>query len=179
MSADEMKAIDALAALKRRFEKTLTSSSGCGVCRSHATKAPANRADVANAPRMIALVQPRSGASISAQTSAVSAAIERTAPSQSSRAESSSRDSGTSASAPTTRAAAIGTLMRKIPCQSTLSMRKPPATGPMATPEPAIADQIAMALGRSSSGKMLVMTERVVGMIAAAPTPIRARAAIS
>ena len=46
-------------------------------------------------------------------------------------------------------------------------------------PIPATAAQMAIALGRSSSGKMFVRIESVVGMIAAAPTPISARDAIS
>ncbi len=46
-------------------------------------------------------------------------------------------------------------------------------------PSPATAAQTAIAFGRSSSGKMLVMIDSVVGMIPAAPTPIRAREAIS
>ena len=46
-------------------------------------------------------------------------------------------------------------------------------------PIPATAAQMAIAFGRSSAGKMLVMIDSVVGMIPAAPTPIRARDAIS
>jgi hypothetical protein len=51
--------------------------------------------------------------------------------------------------------------------------------GPIAMPIPATAAQIAIAFGRSSSGKMFVRIESVVGMMPAAPTPITARAAIS
>ena len=46
-------------------------------------------------------------------------------------------------------------------------------------PIPDTAAQMAIAFGRSSSGKMFVRIDSVVGMIAAAPTPIRAREAIS
>ena len=76
-------------------------------------------------------------------------------------------------------ATTIGMLTRKTLLQSKFSISQPPVIGPMAMPIPATADQMAIAFGRSFSGKMLVRIERVVGMIAAAPTPIRARDAIS
>jgi hypothetical protein len=70
-------------------------------------------------------------------------------------------------------------LTRNIACHAKCSIIQPPAIGPIAMPIPATAAQAPMALGRSSSGKMLLITDSVVGMIPAAPTPIRARAAIS
>jgi hypothetical protein len=70
-------------------------------------------------------------------------------------------------------------LTRKIHFQSACSISQPPEIGPIATPRPATAAQTAIAFGRSSGGKMFEITERVVGMIPAAPRPIRAREAIS
>ena len=49
----------------------------------------------------------------------------------------------------------------------------------MATPRPAVADQIPMARARSRSAvKTLVRIDNVHGMRAAAPTPMTARAAV-
>ena len=73
----------------------------------------------------------------------------------------------------------MGRLTRKMLLQAKFSISKPPEIGPIAMPIPATAAQTAIALGRSSLGKMFVMIESVVGMIAAAPTPISAREAIS
>ena len=50
---------------------------------------------------------------------------------------------------------------------------------PRTAPPPATPTQTPMARGRSASGNEVVMTERVVGMIAAAPTPMNARTTIS
>src|ERR1044072_7792711 len=72
-----------------------------------------------------------------------------------------------------------GRLKRKMPRQSRCSISQPPVIGPIATPIPATADQMAMAFGRSCAGKMFVRIDSVVGMIPAAPTPISARDAIS
>ena len=63
--------------------------------------------------------------------------------------------------------------------QAKCSIRNPPEIGPSAMPSPATAAQAAIAFGRSLEGKMLVRIESVVGMIPAAPRPIRARDAIS
>ena len=72
-----------------------------------------------------------------------------------------------------------GRLTRKIPLVSRCSISQPPVIGPIAMPSPATAAQMAIALGRSSEGKMFVRIDSVVGMIPAAPTPISARDAIS
>ena len=50
---------------------------------------------------------------------------------------------------------------------------------PRTAPPPATPTQTPIARGRSLSGNDVVMTESVVGMIAAAPTPISARAPMS
>ena len=46
-------------------------------------------------------------------------------------------------------------------------------------PTPAVADQIPIALARSSRGKTSMITDSVAGMIIAPPTPIAARSTIS
>jgi hypothetical protein len=70
-------------------------------------------------------------------------------------------------------------LTRNALVQPNSSSSRPPAIGPSAIPSPETAAQAAIARGRSSAGKMLVRIESVAGMIAADPTPIRARAVIS
>ncbi len=171
--------IDALAALKRALRNTERSSIGSSTRRSQRPNSARIAAPPPNAPRITASVQPRSGASIRPQTTAVSPATDSAAPTQSSRGFDGSRDSGTSTNAPTRHAAIAGRLKRKIQRQSTCSISQPPVTGPIATPSPATAAQMAIARGRSDAGKMLVRMESVVGMIPAAPTPISARDAIS
>ena len=60
------------------------------------------------------------------------------------------------------------------------SSRKPPTTGPSATPTPAVAAQMPTAVARSrGSGKTLISSDSVAGMMNAAPAPMTARAAIS
>ncbi len=91
----------------------------------------------------------------------------------------SSRDSRTANSVTSTAPTATGRLRKKIDCQLTLSTRKPPTTGPIAS---AIADtpaQVPIALPRSAGGKALVMIDSVAGIIIAEPTPCTARQATS
>ena len=60
------------------------------------------------------------------------------------------------------------------------SSRKPPTTGPSATPSPAVAAQMPIAIARSrASVKTLISSESVAGMMNAAPAPMTARATIS
>ena len=106
-------------------------------------------------------------------------AIDRPVPGRSSLGESGSRESGTSAKAPIRHAATTGRLIRKMLLQSKCSSRKPPEIGPIATPSPDTAAQMAIAFGRSFDGKMFVRIDSVVGMIPAAPRPMSAREAIS
>ena len=79
----------------------------------------------------------------------------------------------------TTAIAATGKLRKKIDCHETLSTKKPPTTGPIAS---AIADtpaQVPIALPRSCGGKALEMIESVAGIMNAAPMPWTARPVIS
>ena len=73
-----------------------------------------------------------------------------------------------------------GTFTKNTEPQEKCCSRKPPSTGPSAPLAPAVAAQTPMALPRSlGSWKMLVSSDRVAGMISAAPTPIEARVKIS
>ena len=179
ISAKNTHAIEMLAALKRRLRNTLTSSIGWSVRRSQAMNAAMIAAPAAKAARMIGLPQPCSGASIRAQMTALRPAIDRPVPGRSSLGESGSRESGTSAKAPIRHAATTGRLIRKMLLESKCSSRKPPEIGPIATPSPDTAAQMAIAFGRSFDGKMFVRIDSVVGMIAAAPRPMSAREAMS
>ena len=77
-------------------------------------------------------------------------------------------------------AATIGTLTMNTEPHQKWSSRKPPTTGPMATPTPAVAAQMPMAIARSrASVKTLVRSESVAGMMNAAPAPMTARAVTS
>ena len=83
ISAKNTKAIEMLAALKRRLRNTLTSSIGWSVCRSQAMNAAMIAAPAAKPARIIGLPQPRSGASMRAQTTAPRPAIDRPVPGRS------------------------------------------------------------------------------------------------
>ena len=69
--------------------------------------------------------------------------------------------------------------MKKIACQPTCSVRKPPTTGPIERASAETPAQVPIALPRSEAGKAWVTMERVAGIISAAPTPWTAREAIS
>jgi hypothetical protein len=72
-----------------------------------------------------------------------------------------------------------GTLMKKIHSQPRPSTRTPPAIGPTSVATPAVAPHRPIAAPRWVAGKVRVMTAMVCGVIMAAPTPCRARAAMS
>ena len=73
----------------------------------------------------------------------------------------------------------IGTLIRKTQSQEAYSTSAPPTIGPRAMPETEIALQMPTALPRSSGGKAAEISESESGMMKAAPSPCRARIAIS
>src|SRR3954468_9255057 len=142
-------------------------------------KAAMMAAPAPKAARIIGLPQPRSGASISAHTIALRPAIDRPVPGRSILGDSGSRELATSTLAPIRHTATTGRLMRKMLLQAKGSIRKPPEMGPIAMPSPDTAAQAAIALGRSFDGKMFVRIDSVVGMIPAAPRPMRAREVMS
>src|SRR4051794_19084241 len=90
----------------------------------------------ANAARMIGLPQPRSGASIRAQTTALRPAMERPVPARSSLGDSGSREFGTRTEAPIRQAATTARLIRKMLLQEKCSIKKPPEIGSDRDPEP-------------------------------------------
>ncbi len=83
----------------------------------------------------------------------------------------SSRESRTANSATTIAPAAMGRLRKKIDCQLTVSTRKPPTTGPIASAIAETPAHVPIALPRSCGGKALVMIESVIGIISAEPQP--------
>ena len=82
--------------------------------------------------------------------------------------------------APATSATATtATLVRKIEPHQKCCSSQPLVTPPRPAPTPANPAQMAIARRRSSGGKTWASTDSVAGMTSAAPTPMRARAAIS
>ena len=73
----------------------------------------------------------------------------------------------------------IGTFSQNTELHENHSRRSPPTNGPRPMPTPATADQMPIALPRSSRGKTSMITDNVAGMIIAPPMPITARSAIS
>src|SRR6266516_6589830 len=114
-----------------------------------------------------------------AHTSELNESIERSAPSLSTGGVSGSDDSGTSGFAAISAPATIGRLTRKTEPHEKWSRRRPPATGPIAIPIPDTPAQIEIAFARSRLGNTFVRTERVDGMMNAAPRPITPRPAIN
>ena len=74
---------------------------------------------------------------------------------------------------------ATGTLIQKIASHEMPSTTAPPMTGPSATPSPETPPQIPIAIARRAAGTAPASRVRDSGMIAAAPAPCTARAAMS
>ena len=70
-------------------------------------------------------------------------------------------------------------LIRKIHCQPTFSTSNPPSTGPASVATPATEPHTEIGTPRFSGGNSLVTNDSVCGVINAAPSPCRVRAAIS
>src|ERR1700755_3018811 len=86
-----------------------------------------------------------------------------------------SRDVGTNSQPPTMATAATGTLTMNTEPHEKCSSSQPPEIGPAATPTPTIAAHNPIAFARfTGSVKILVISDRVVGKITAAPMPIAA-----
>ncbi len=73
----------------------------------------------------------------------------------------------------------MGTLTKKIHCQSNWSMSTPPTSGPASVATPTAAPRMLVARPRCSAGKMRVIIDRTCGVSNAAPTPWTTRAATS
>ena len=104
---------------------------------------------------------------------------ESSAPTRSSRGGFGSAERGTTRRVPTRAPLASTTFSPKKELHEKNSSRMPLPNRPRTAPPPAIPTQTPMALGRSSGGNDVVITAKVVGMIAAAPSPISARSTIS
>jgi hypothetical protein len=76
-------------------------------------------------------------------------------------------------------ATTTGTLIRKTEPHQKLSSRAPPTSGPIGKLRKMVDAMIAVAFCRSSGVNRTGMMARASGMIAAAPRPSTARAAIS
>src|SRR6478736_1370638 len=97
---------------------------------------------------------------------------ESTKPGTSTGGAAGSRDVGTNRMPPMIATTATGALTMNTEPQEKCSSSQPPEMGPAATPTPTIAAHSPMALARfTGSVKMLVINDRVVGKITAAPTP--------
>src|SRR3954471_8371181 len=170
----------ARAATKRASRKRHRSRSGSTVRRCWTTNAAMAVAAKPAAAIPGTDVQPSEGASMIAQTKAIRPAPERTAPVQSMRTARGPRASGMTRRPTRIATAQSGTLTMKIDPHQNRSSRTPPRTGPIATPRPAVAAQMPMAVARSrGSAKTLSTMDSVAGMMNAAPAPISARSAIS
>ena len=73
----------------------------------------------------------------------------------------------------------IGTLIQKTADQSTWSTRKPPSSGPSASPSDEMPAQIPIAVATCLRGNAVTMIESESGFMSAPPEPCTARAMIS
>lgn len=162
---------------RSRYSRRSTIGTGERACR---TPKPMSAATATSAPVSTAAeVYPYAGASIRAHTRPVIPAVTRTVPGRSSPRPSPARVSGTSRTIPTSATVTTGTLIRNTPAQLHASTSAPPSRGPAAMPTDATALHTAKARGRSRPGNTATSTASVAGITSAAPTPIRARIAIS
>jgi hypothetical protein len=157
---------------RKKLKSTIGYRDRCSIC----TKATSATTAVAISPRIRAEPQPQELASTSASTSAARPTVIAATPGMSTDAGAvSSRDSCVANNVTTTAPAATGRLRKKIDCHETLSTRKPPTTGPMASASALTPAQVPIALPRSSGGNALEMIESVPGIMNAAPMPWTAR----
>ena len=147
---------------------------------SQAAKTASTASPASPVPMTRADDQPRTGASISDQSTRPSPAIDSSPPARSGAAAAGFLESGTSGTAHAKPAAAIGTLIRNTDPHQKCASSRPPMMGPSAMPTPLVPAHSPMARCRSPpSRNMSVMIDNVDGMISAAPMPMLARAAIS
>src|SRR5436305_13708210 len=141
------------------------SSIGSRECSSQATKSASTTPAIANETSVVGLPQPFPGASMSPYTSATMPMIDGTAPIGSRLAGSGSRDFGTKNLPATSAIRITGTLIKNTEPNQKWPSSQPLASGPNAPAAPVTLAQMAIALGRSPGGKMLMMIESVDGMI--------------
>ncbi len=161
-----------------RSLNTSMSSSGSACRRSQTTKVMAAPTPMTIEARDSGSVQPRSGPSWMPSTSPPMANIDRMEPTVSKRCSACSRELGTWPSVMNSDTATSNTGRPNSQRHDSTSTAKDETNRPTSPPLPATPAQMPMAWPRSSSGKLLVITDRVTGMIMAAPRPARIRAAI-
>ena len=101
------------------------------------------------------------------------------APTTSSRAAFLSADSGTTRTVPITATTTSTTLSANTDCHDQNSSTVPDVSRPRIALAPATPAQTLIAWGRRSGGNVAVMVDSVAGITSAAPTPRRARNAMS
>jgi|GEM_PF-7017043 len=127
---------------------------------------------------VIGPVQPRSGPSWKANTIPPTARTDRTEPVRSKRASACSRECGANLTVAASDTVAIATGKANTHRQVALSMMAAEMNNPRIPPAPATPAQVPTARARACAGKLVVITERVTGMIIAAATPAVHRSAI-
>ncbi len=170
--------IDSAGSANRRLRNSATSKTGLSARTSRRTNAASSTAAPAKAHSVIGESHPLRGPSMIDHTRVVMPASESTSPGTSSRPCDLVRDSGSTSAAATSTASANGTFIQNTECHVKCSSSHPPAVGPMATANPAMAVHTAIAAPRAfGEVKVAVSTASVAGNTAAANTPITARAA--
>ncbi len=164
---------------KARLRNNRGSRSGSAVRSPEMTKAPRATAPPISPARVRGFAQPRVGPSVMPRTNPPMARIESNEPLMSTRGAAGSLVAGTRIMAATHATTAKAAVTTKIDPHQNCSSSAPEPTRPRTAPAPAKPLHTATARARSSAGKTLVMVDRVLGMIRAAPMPERTRRTIS
>ena len=146
---------------------------------SQATSPASTTAPAAIVASAVGSVQPSWPARMTPYVSAISPALEITTPAQSTRGRSALRDSGIRKVTAISANSTTGTLIRNTDPHQKWSSRAPPTSGPMGKLRKMVEAMTAVARCRSSGANSTGMMASASGMIAAAPRPSTARAAIS
>lgn len=160
-----------------RSRNRRTSRSGAFRRSSQATNPTAAVMPTRRLSSVAGVVQPRSGPSWRKKTSPTTATTDDSEPTTSNPYRDASREFGMDRSAMTMATTTSTTGRTNSHRQLARSTRTADRYIPRMPPPPATPVHTPIALERSSSGKVEVMTARVTGMIIAAPTPLRKRAA--
>jgi len=155
------------------------SSMGRACLSSTTTKIASRTAPPTSEPTMSALVQPLALPRSTPKTVRKSAAEKVRSPQTSARTACSSRDSPIFVSATNIANAPTGTLTKNTQRQPSVSVRRPPTSGPDATAAPTVAPQIAIAPPMSGPRYSCPIRARAVANRAAPPMPCSARATSS
>ena len=167
------------AAENRGSRNSFTSSDGNSTRRSQATNAARIAAPPSIAAQTTGRPKPCSPPLMMPYVRPTRPTTDSSTPTRSMRPGFGSRDSGTRAPTRARPSSTTGTLIRKTDPHQKRSSSAPPTIGPIATPRPTAPAHSPMARARSRGSKTFEMIDRVAGMIAAAPTPISARAPMS